>query len=202
MAQPLIYCGRCQARCAIVFFVTSLPGWRNWQTRRSQKPLPRGVWVRVPLRAPMSSKAPATGPFLVRGRCGDSNPQGASVRWTLTKPSVLARPALWRTLSGEASRKACTMADACGRSARRGAVERRRRRRVCLGFIRQASHGAKWPRRALSYEAGLPHNRPFVRGTSYDRPPTGQNGPEGPSRMKPGLRLAGLLPGGLHTTAA
>src|SRR5262245_7545480 len=29
------------------------PGWRNWQTQRTQNPSPsKGVWVRDPLRAP------------------------------------------------------------------------------------------------------------------------------------------------------
>jgi hypothetical protein len=30
----------------------ALPGWRNWQTQRTQNPSPQGVWVRPPLRAP------------------------------------------------------------------------------------------------------------------------------------------------------
>ena len=33
--------------------LSSWPGWRNWQTQRTQNPSPsKGVWVRDPLRAP------------------------------------------------------------------------------------------------------------------------------------------------------
>ena len=31
------------------------PEWRNWQTRRTQNAVPHGVWVQVPLRAPLAS---------------------------------------------------------------------------------------------------------------------------------------------------
>ena len=59
---------------------------------------------------------------------------------------------------------------------------------------------AKPARRGPSYEARTPPNRPFARGASYDRPPRGRIGPEGPSRMKPVCRPAGLSLWGLHTT--
>ena len=29
-----------------------MPGWRNWQTRRTQNPVPSGVGVRPPLQVP------------------------------------------------------------------------------------------------------------------------------------------------------
>ena len=38
------YCSKCS------------PKWRNWHTRRSQKPVPQGLWVRLPPSAPFFHK--------------------------------------------------------------------------------------------------------------------------------------------------
>ena len=46
-----------QPRIGSYFHPFTSPGWRNWQTQRTQNPSPsKGVWVRDPLRAPVSER--------------------------------------------------------------------------------------------------------------------------------------------------
>ena len=69
------------------------PGWRNWQTQRTQNPSPsKGVWVRPPLRAPPFALRASGGAATLRklrGRrvpCGASAQQGSTGTFALWAP--------------------------------------------------------------------------------------------------------------------